>query len=209
MIKLDGKALALIKENTLREKLNSLPRKLTLAIILLSNDEASLSYLKGRKKLAEKMGFNIEVITFNELTKENLINKIKELNNDNSIDGIMIDRPYPSNIKEEEVVDYIDYKKDVDGITTLNQGLLNQNRKCLLPPTANSCYELINHYVGSVEGKKALVIGRSSSVGRPLAQILLNNNATVTIAHSRTKNLKELAKENEIAPQRKRKGPFP
>ena len=109
----------------------------------------------------------------------------------------MIDRPYPSNIKEEEVVDYIDYRKDVDGITTLNQGLLNQNRKCLLPPTANSCYELINHYVGSVEGKKALVIGRSSSVGRPLAQILLNNNATVTIAHSRTKNLKELAKKKE------------
>ena len=198
MIKLDGKALALIKENTLREKLNTIPRKLTLAIILLSNDDASLSYLKGRKKLAEKMDFNIEVITFTELTKENLINKIKELNDNPLIDGIMIDRPYPSDIKEEEVVDYIDYRKDVDGITTLNQGLLNQNRKCLLPPTANSCYELINHYVGKVEGKKALVIGRSSSVGRPLAQILLNNNATVTIAHSRTKNLKELAKENEI-----------
>lgn len=198
MNKLDGKALALIKENELRNKLNNLPRKLTLAIILLSNDEASLSYLKGRKKLAEKMNFNIEVITFETLTKEILINKIQELNNNPLIDGIMIDRPYPSNIKENEIVDYIDYKKDVDGITTLNQGLLNQNRPCLLPPTAASSFELIKYYTQNVEGKKALVIGRSSSVGRPLAQILLNHNATVTIAHSKTKNLNQLTKENEI-----------
>ena len=198
MNKLDGKALALIKENELRNKLNHLPRKLTLAIILLSNDEASLSYLKGRKKLAEKMNFNIEVITFETLTKEILINKIQELNHNPLIDGIMIDRPYPSNIKENEIVDYIDYKKDVDGITTLNQGLLNQNRPCLLPPTAASSFELIKYYTQNVEGKKALVIGRSSSVGRPLAQILLNHNATVTIAHSKTKNLNQLTKENEI-----------
>ena len=198
MIKLNGKELALIKEKELKEKLNKIPRKLTLAIILLSNDDASLSYLKGRTKLAEKMGFNIKVVTFENLTKDILIEKIKELNNDDLIDGIMIDRPYPDYIKESEVVDYIDYRKDVDGITTLNQGLLNQNRPCLLPPTAASSYELIKYYTGSVEGKKALVIGRSSSVGRPLAQILLNNNATVTIAHSRTKNLKELTKENEI-----------
>lgn len=198
MNKLDGKALALIKENELRNKLNNLPRKLTLAIILLSNDEASLSYLKGRKKLAEKMNFNIEVITFETLTKEILINKIQELNHNPLIDGIMIDRPYPSNIKENEIVDYIDYKKDVDGITTLNQGLLNQNRPCLLPPTAASSFELIKYYTQNVEGKKALVIGRSSSVGRPLAQILLNHNATVTIAHSKTKNLNQLTKENEI-----------
>ena len=198
MIKLDGKALALLKEETLKNKLNSLPRKLTLAVILLSNDEASMSYLKGRKKLAEKMDFNLEVITFDNLTKENLINKIIELNNNPLIDGIMIDRPYPSNIKEIEVVDYIDYRKDVDGITTLNQGLLNQNRPCLLPPTAASSFELIKHYVGNVEGKKALVIGRSSSVGRPLAQILLNHNSTVTIAHSKTQNLKEEARNSEI-----------
>lgn len=198
MIKLDGKELSLIKEEELKNKLNQLPRKLTLAVILLSKDEASLSYLKGRKKLAEKMGFNLKVVTFDNLNKEILINKIKELNVNPLIDGIMIDRPYPDFIKENEVVDYIDYRKDVDGITTINQGLLNQNRPCLLPPTAASSYELIEHFVGSVEGKKALVIGRSSSVGRPLAQILLNKNATVTIAHSRTKNLKELTKENEI-----------
>jgi methylenetetrahydrofolate dehydrogenase (NADP+)/methenyltetrahydrofolate cyclohydrolase len=182
----------------LKEKLNSLPRKLTLAIILLSNDEASLSYLKGRKNLANKMNFNIEVITFNELTKENLINKIKELNENPLIDGIMIDRPYPSHIKESEVVDYIDYRKDVDGITTLNQGRLNASLECLIPPTSKSSFDLITHYTGKVEGKKALVIGRSSSVGRPLAQLLLNANATVTIAHSRTKNLNDLVKENEI-----------
>ena len=134
----------------------------------------------------------------NNVDIQNLINKIIELNNNPLIDGIMIDRPYPEHIKEIEVVDYIDYRKDVDGITTLNQGLLNQNRMCMLPPTASSSYELIKHFVGKVEGKKALVIGRSSSVGRPLAQILLNNNATVTVAHSRTKNLKELVQENEI-----------
>jgi len=198
MIKLSGKDLALVKANELNEKINKLPRKLTLAVILLSNDESSVSYLKGRKNLANKMNFNLEVITFDELTKEKLINKIIELNNNPLIDGIMIDRPYPNDIKESEVVDYIDYRKDVDGITTINQGLLNQNRPCLLPPTAASSYELIKHYTGPVEGKKALVIGRSSSVGRPLAQILLNNNATVTIAHSKTRNLKELVKENEI-----------
>ena len=198
MIKLNGRELALLKEEELKEKINNLSRKLTLAVILLSNDEASLSYLKGRQKLADKMNFHLEVISFNELTKEKLIEKIKELNNNPLIDGIMIDRPYPSHIKESEVVDYIDYLKDVDGITTINQGLLNQNRECLLPPTAASSFELIKYYTGSVEGKKALVIGRSSSVGRPLAQLLLNANATVTIAHSRTQNLKELTKENEI-----------
>ena len=198
MIKLDGRELAKIKEEQLKVKLNSLPRKLTLAIILLSNDEASLSYLKGRKNLANKMNFNIEVITFDELTKDNLINKIKELNENLLIDGIMIDRPYPSHIKESDVVDYIDYRKDVDGITTLNQGRLNASLECLIPPTSKSSFDLITHYTGKVEGKKALVIGRSSSVGRPLAQLLLNANATVTIAHSRTKNLKDLVKENEI-----------
>ena len=198
MNKLDGKLLAKIKEEELKVKLNELPRKLTLAIILLSNDDASLSYLKGRQKLAEKMNFNIEVITFNELTKDNLINKIKELNDNPLIDGIMIDRPYPSHIKESEVVDYIDYRKDVDGITTLNQGRLVANLDCLVPPTSKSSFDLITYFTGPVEGKKALVIGRSSSVGRPLAQLLLNANATVTIAHSRTKNLKELTKENEI-----------
>ena len=198
MIKLDGRELAKIKEEQLKVKLNSLPRKLTLAIILLSNDEASLSYLKGRKNLANKMNFNIEVITFDELTKDNLINKIKELNENPLIDGIMIDRPYPSHIKESDVVDYIDYRKDVDGITTLNQGRLNASLECLIPPTSKSSFDLITHYTGKVEGKKALVIGRSSSVGRPLAQLLLNANATVTIAHSRTKNLKDLVKENEI-----------
>ena len=198
MIKLDGRELAKIKEEQLKVKLNSLPRKLTLAIILLSNDEASLSYLKGRKNLANKMNFNIEVITFDELTKDNLINKIKELNENPLIDGIMIDRPYPSHIKESDVVDYIDYRKDVDGITTLNQGRFNASLECLIPPTSNSSFDLITHYTGKVEGKKALVIGRSSSVGRPLAQLLLNANATVTIAHSRTKNLKDLVKENEI-----------
>ena len=198
MIKLDGRELAKIKEEQLKVKLNSLPRKLTLAIILLSNDEASLSYLKGRKNLANKMNFNIEVITFAELTKDNLINKIRELNENPLIDGIMIDRPYPSHIKESDVVDYIDYRKDVDGITTLNQGRLNASLECLIPPTSKSSFDLITHYTGKVEGKKALVIGRSSSVGRPLAQLLLNANATVTIAHSRTKNLKDLVKENEI-----------
>ena len=198
MIKLNGKELALLKEETLKEKLNNLPRKLTLAVILLSNDEASMSYLKGRQRLADKMNFNLEVITFDALTKENLINKIKELNDNPLIDGIMIDRPYPSHIKESEVVDYIDYRKDVDGVTIINQGRLASSLNCLVPPTAKSSFDLITHFTGSVEGKKALVIGRSSSVGRPLAQLLLNANATVTIAHSRTKNLKELAKENEI-----------
>ena len=198
MIKLDGKSLAKIKEETLKEKINNISRKLTLAVILLSNDDASLSYLKGRQKLCEGLNVNIEVITFNELTKENLIDKIIELNENPLIDGIMIDRPYPNNIKESEVVDYIDYRKDVDGVTTMNQGRLAANLNCLVPPTAESSFELIKYYTGAVEGKKALVIGRSSSVGRPLAQLLLNANATVTIAHSRTKNLKELAKENEI-----------
>jgi methylenetetrahydrofolate dehydrogenase (NADP+)/methenyltetrahydrofolate cyclohydrolase len=198
MIKLDGKELAKIKEEILKEKINNIPRKLTLAVILLSNDDASLSYLKGRQKLCERMNVNLEVITFNEVTKENLINKIIELNNNPLIDGIMIDRPYPSHIKESEVIDYIDYRKDVDGVTIINQGRLASSLSCMVPPTAKSSFDLITHFTGPVEGKKALVIGRSSSVGRPLAQLLLNANATVTVAHSRTKDLKELAKENEI-----------
>lgn len=202
MKKLNGKEVALFLKEKNSKIVTSLKEKniyITLAIILPTNDPSSLSYLKGRMKMAENVGINIKAITFENIpTQEELVNTIKDLNNDLTITGIMVDRPFPKGIDEKVINNSIDPKKDVDGVHSLNAGLLAQGAPCMIPPTAYACIQILKYYNIEIEGKNAVVVGRSASVGRPLAQLLLNENATVTTCHSRTKDLMNITKNAEL-----------
>ena len=195
---LSGKIVAEIKKNDLKIALEKLPRKLNL-IIIHHNDPASLSYLKGRQKLADFLNINlIEKIIEEGTSEENILKWIENYNNDNQIDGIIVDRPLPKKYNEEKIISKIDFNKDVDGFNFYNLGRLISNYKSFKSCTPAAAIELIKYYKYDLNGKNALVIGRSVNVGKPLALMLLNENATVTIAHSKTQNLKKLTKKADI-----------
>lgn len=202
MNKLDGKEVAqFLKEKNIEliKKIKEKNEEITLAIILPTNDPSSLSYLKGRMKMAENVGINIKTITFdNTPTQEELLIEINKLNKDSSITGIMVDRPFPKGIDEKIINNAIDHKKDVDGVNTLNAGLLAQGIPCMIPPTAYACIAILKYYKIDLTGKNVVVVGRSASVGRPLAQLLINENATVTVCHSKTKELDKITSNAEI-----------
>ena len=202
MKRLDGKEVAnFLKENSIKtiEELKSNGISLTLAVVLPTNDPSSLSYLKGRMKMAENVGINLKPITFEETpSQDKIVETIISLNNDPSITGIMVDRPFPKGVDEKIINNSIDPKKDVDGVTSLNAGLLAQGLPSLVPPTAFACIKVLNYYNIDLSGVNAVVVGRSASVGRPLAQLLVNSNATVTVCHSKTKNLQEVTKKAEV-----------
>lgn len=197
-LRLDGKIAAFnIKEN-LKHSFESHIRKACLAIIYFESS-ASLSYLKGRLKIAEELNVDIKVITIeNDKTQEELIAIIKALNNDDNIDGIMVDRPLPEKYDEYKILSSISSLKDVDGYTPSNLGNLIANQESYISCTPGAAIRLLEYYNIDLTGKNALVIGRSINVGKPLALLLLNKNATVTIAHSKTKNLKEKCKQADI-----------
>ena len=195
---LSGKIVAKKKKNDLKIALEKLPRKLNL-IIIHHNDPASLSYLKGRQKLADFLNINlIEKIIEEGTSEENILNWIENYNNDDQIDGIIVDRPLPKKYNEEKIISKIDFNKDVDGFNFYNLGRLISNYKSFKSCTPAAAIELIKYYKYDLNGKNALVIGRSVNVGKPLALMLLNENATVTIAHSKTQNLKKLTKKADI-----------
>ena len=196
--RLDGKVVALAIKEKLKVAFNSEARKACLAIIRF-NDPASESYLKGRLKIAEELGITIKTYTFDEKDEtNNIVNLINKLNNDNTIDGIMVDRPLPKKYNESLILSSINVNKDVDGYTPLNLGNLVSNQDCFSSCTPGAALRILDFYNIDLTGKNALVIGRSVNVGKPLALLLLNKNATVTIAHSKTKNLKEKCKEADI-----------
>ena len=202
MNKLDGKVVAAyLKEKNINiiSALKEKNEEITLAIILPTNDPSSLSYLKGRIKMAEAVGINIKTITFEDTpTQDILLEEINKLNNDSSITGIMVDRPFPKGINESIINNAIDPKKDVDGVHSLNAGLLAQGAPCMIPPTAYACIQILKYYDIEIKGKNAVVVGRSASVGRPLAQLLVNENATVTVCHSKTTDLPSVTKNAEL-----------
>ena len=196
--RLDGKIAALTIKEDLKKAFNEGTRKACLAIIRFDNP-ASESYLKGRLKIAEELGITIKTYTFDEKDETNdIVNLINKLNNDNTIDGIMVDRPLPKKYNESVVLSSINVNKDVDGYTPLNLGNLVSNQDCFSSCTPGAALRILDFYNIDLTGKNALVIGRSVNVGKPLALLLLNKNATVTIAHSKTKNLKEKCKEADI-----------
>jgi len=202
-MKIDGKQIAVTHRENIKARIEEKTligvRKPSMAAILVGNDGGSISYMKNQQKLSESLGVSYNSLILDEtITQKELIDKIKELNNDNTVDGIILQLPLPKNFDEKEVTSAICHNKDIDGLTDINTGRLYKGEKCFIPCTAKSILELIKYVENDIKGKNAVVIGRSNIVGKPVAQLLLNENATVTICHSKTKNLKEVCKEADI-----------
>ncbi|MDD3001478.1 MAG: bifunctional methylenetetrahydrofolate dehydrogenase/methenyltetrahydrofolate cyclohydrolase FolD [Candidatus Riflebacteria bacterium] len=170
-----------------------------LAVIIVGDSKASQVYVSAKKKACEQAGFySLEIILPAETTQAQLLQKIDDLNNDAKIHGILIQLPLPSHINESAILEAISTDKDVDCFNPKNFGYLNLGADCLQPCTPSGALELLKRYQIPIEGKNALVVGRSNIVGKPMATLLTRENATVTIAHSRTKNLPELCKNADI-----------
>ncbi|EDN9234149.1 bifunctional methylenetetrahydrofolate dehydrogenase/methenyltetrahydrofolate cyclohydrolase FolD [Listeria monocytogenes] len=199
---IDGKKLAKeIQEKVTREvaELVKEGKKPGLAVVLVGDNQASRTYVRNKQKRTEEAGMKSVLIELSEnVTEEKLLSVVEELNEDKTIHGILVQLPLPEHISEEKVIDTISYDKDVDGFHPVNVGNLFIGKDSFVPCTPAGIIELIKSTGTQIEGKRAVVIGRSNIVGKPVAQLLLNENATVTIAHSRTKDLPQVAKEADI-----------
>lgn len=199
---IDGKKLAKeIQERVTTEvaELAKIDKKPGLAVVLVGDNQASRTYVRNKQKRTEEAGIKSVLIELPEtVSEEKLLEVVEELNTDDTIHGILVQLPLPKHISEEKVIDTISYDKDVDGFHPVNVGNLFIGKDSFVPCTPAGIIELIKSTGTQIEGKRAAVIGRSNIVGKPVAQLLLNENATVTIAHSRTKNLPEVAKEADI-----------
>ena len=197
---LDGKKLRDKIFENLKTKIDNMPAKPTLAVILVGDNPASKIYVNTKKKTAEKLGINSLVIEYPKTTTEKeLLSKIKELNEDSSITAILVQLPLPEQINKFNVIEAINPKKDVDGLTFYNSGkLFTGEVPYVYLCTPKGILLLLDEYKIELEGKHVVVIGRSNLVGKPVAQMLLNRNATVTTCHSKTKNLAEITKTADI-----------
>lgn len=197
---INGKEISENILNNLKAKVGALSEKPSLAVIIVGEDPASKVYVKNKVKKALDVGFtSILKELREETTKEELLNLIEELNNDPSINGVLLQLPLPKHLNEEDFLDKILPKKDVDGFNSYNVGKLAKNQK----PYAISCtpkgiMKILEVENIDVKGKNVVVIGRSNIVGKPMAALLTNQDATVTLAHSRTKNLGDITKQADI-----------
>lgn len=170
-----------------------------LAVVLVGDNPASISYVKGKKKACDSIGMDSVEITMDALTSQFVLNeKLKELSMNPQIDGILLQLPLPNHLDEDEAISNIIPEKDVDGLTVSNIGRLFLGRDCFAPCTPSGIMELLKQMKCDPDGKHAVVVGRSKLVGTPVARLLQNANATVTICHSHTKNLREITKQADI-----------
>ncbi|MFI3316616.1 MAG: bifunctional methylenetetrahydrofolate dehydrogenase/methenyltetrahydrofolate cyclohydrolase FolD [Rikenellaceae bacterium] len=170
-----------------------------LVVILVGEDPGSVSYVRGKAKASEEVGIKNTTIRHDEsITEAELLKIIDELNADDSVDGVLVQLPLPRHIDSDKVIAAIDKDKDVDGFHPLNVAALWTKQECTLPCTPKGIIKMMKTAGVEISGKKAVVIGRSNIVGLPVAKLLTDENATVTIAHSRTKNLADVAREAEI-----------
>jgi len=201
-ILLDGKELSRISEESIKKKVQELSSrniKPTLATILVGNDPASETYVKMKRNTCARVGMeSIAVELSEDTTTEELLEKIRNLNNDVNVHGILLQHPVPSQIDERLCFDEIDINKDVDGVTCLGFGNMSMGLDAYGSCTPAGIMRLINHHNIQVEGLNAVVVGRSPILGKPMAMMLLNMNATVTICHSRTTNLDLIIKNADL-----------
>jgi methylenetetrahydrofolate dehydrogenase (NADP+)/methenyltetrahydrofolate cyclohydrolase len=196
---LSGKEISEAIKREVAEEIKEMPTPPCLYVIRVGKDEASAVYVANKIKSAREVGIVSHHIHLPETTKqEDLLEKIEELNVDDSVDGILVQLPLPSHIDEQAVLESIHPSKDVDGFSSVNAGRLFQGKKTLFPCTPAGVIELLKRYQITIEGKHAVVVGRSNIVGKPMAMLLLHENATVTICHSRTKNLEEITSQADI-----------
>lgn len=170
-----------------------------LVVIIVGNNPASMTYVKNKKTSCEAVGFKSTVIELPiEITEAELLTKIIELNEDSAVHGILVQLPLPSHISEEKVIQTISVEKDVDGFHPYQVGALASGMKCLKPCTPSGVIELLKAYGIEIAGRHAVIVGRSHIVGKPLMQLLLDENATVTVCHSKTTDLAQFTKTADI-----------
>ena len=198
---IDGKKIA----EQLRDKIKSDIKKMSdnnkpgLAVILIGEHPASQIYVRNKEKFANEVGINSSVLRFDEnISERDLKNEIKKLNDDPNVHGILVQLPLPKHISQKDIIQSIDPDKDVDGFHPINVGNLSSGNNAMVPCTPLGCYYLIKKVIPNLSGLNAVVIGRSNINGKPMAQLLLKENCTVTIVHSKTKNIEEICKKGDI-----------
>lgn len=199
---LDGKAVAKAIENEVRNRVyeyeENYNEKVILATIVVGDDPASKTYVKMKSKACKRVGINTQEYILPTFTTEGLITIIETLNEDPNINGILIQHPLPKNIDEKACFDKIAIEKDVDGLSAHSFGKMSFGEESFGAATPTGIIKILDFYNINVEGKKVCVVGRSPILGKPLAAMLLNRNATVTICHSKTKNLKDEINQADI-----------
>jgi len=199
---IDGKALAQKIRMDLKEEVENLKNKginPKLAVIMVGNNPASKVYVKNKSKACEEIGVDYEEFLMDEnTTMEELLNLIDELNNRKDINGILLQSPIPNHLDINQAFNKIDYKKDVDGFHPINVGKLSIGQDCFISCTPFGVTKMLEEYNIQTQGKNVVILGRSNIVGKPLIQCMLQKNATVTVCHSKTENLKEITQNADI-----------
>ena len=203
MMIIDGKKEAAILREEIKKEILLLKEKTKkapgLSVILIGDFTPSQIYVKNKEKNSKEVGINSEVIKYpKDITEQEVLNKIKELNNNPEVSGILVQLPLPKHINKEKIINAIHPKKDVDGFNPINVGNLASGYDAIIPCTPLGCLHLIKKIEKNLTGKHAVIIGRSNLNGKPMAQLLLRENCTVTIVHSKTKDLKAECQKADI-----------
>ena len=197
---IDGKQIAAEIKEEVKTKLAKLDTKLTLLVIMVGDNPASKVYVENKEKACKKVGMLTKTLLFDSnIPQRRIIDAIKKANEDPQIHGILVQLPLPAHLDEVAIIDAIDPKKDVDGLTTVNQGkLFSGINDGIIPATPKGIMHIFDKLFYNLEGKRAVVIGRSKLVGKPIAQLLLSRNATVTMCHSKTEDLASVCLEADV-----------
>ena len=204
---IDGKAVAAAIKKEIAQEVESIiangGKRPHLAAILVGHDGGSETYVASKVKACEECGFTSTLIRYEaDVTEEELLNKVAELNNDSDVDGFIVQLPLPKHIDEQKVTEAIDYRKDVDGFHPVNAGRLAIGLPCFLSATPNGILELLARYNIDTKGKKCVVLGRSNIVGKPMANLMMQKHtpgdATVTVCHSHTENIADECRRADI-----------
>ena len=200
---LDGKKEALLLREEIKKEISEIKKKINkspgLSVILIGDFAPSQIYVKNKEKNSKEVGINSEVIKYSKEVKESeILEKIEELNNNDNVSGILVQLPLPTHISKEKIINAIRPSKDVDGFNPINVGNLSSGYKAIVPCTPLGCLLLIKKVEKNLTGKHAVIIGRSNLNGKPMAQLLLKEDCTVTIVHSKTKDLKSECQKADI-----------
>lgn len=207
MTLIDGKATAATIKKEIAAEVNEIinngGKRPHLAAILVGHDGGSETYVKNKVIACEECGFKSTLIRFEDnITEEELLAKVNELNNDDDVDGFIVQLPLPKHISEQKIIEAIDYRKDVDGFHPINVGRMSIGLPCYISATPNGIMELLKRYNIETKGKKCVVLGRSNIVGKPMAQLMMQKaypgDATVTVCHSHTKDIKKECLDADI-----------
>lgn len=199
MTLIDGKEVSKIIKAEVKKQITDMMISPKLLVILVGDDPASKVYVSSKEKASKLCGINAETLVLDkDISEEELISIIKKANEDESVNAILVQLPLPKHIDSSKIVNAIDPLKDVDGLSLLNQGKLMAGERGIVPCTPKGVIKLLKYYNINLDGAKALVIGRSILVGKPVGMLLLNENASVTYAHSHTKDLKEACLNSDV-----------